>query len=201
MPTLVNPRHELFAQELASGKSEIASYTLAGYSGSRSSATRLAKDASICERVSEILQARADRELEAREHAIVTTGITKARVITELAKIGFANMQDYMKVGPSGDPVLDFSAITRDQAAALVEVTVEDFRDGRGDDARDVRRVKFKLADKKGALVDIGRELGMFINRSETKIVDAFDKMDEDELIRFLAEGGVVDPNIVGTRH
>jgi hypothetical protein len=47
---------------------------------------------------------------------------------------------------PDGYPVLDYSELTRDQAAALVEVTVEDFKDGRGDDARDVRRVKFKLA-------------------------------------------------------
>ena len=49
----------------------------------------------------------------------------------------------------------------------MVEVVVEDFVDGRGEDARDVRRVKFKLADKKGALVDIGRHLGMFIDRRE----------------------------------
>jgi hypothetical protein len=34
--------------------------------------------------------------------------------------------------------------LTRDQAAALVEVTVEDFKDGRGENSRDVRRVKFK---------------------------------------------------------
>jgi phage terminase small subunit len=38
-----------------------------------------------------------------------------------------------MKVGRDGDPILDFSALTRDHAAALVEVTVEDFRDGRGE--------------------------------------------------------------------
>jgi phage terminase small subunit len=72
-----------------------------------------------------------------------------------------------LKVGPTGDPVLDFSALTRDQAAALVEVVVEDFVNGRGEDARDVRRVKFKLADKKGALADMGRHLGMFIDRRE----------------------------------
>jgi phage terminase small subunit len=76
-------------------------------------------------------------------------------------------MQDYMKAGPDGDPYLDFSGLTREQAAALVEVTVEDFKDGRGEDARDVRRVKFKLADKKAALVDIGKHLGMFKERVE----------------------------------
>ena len=82
----------------------------------------------------------------------------------DLVRIGFANMLDYMKVGPDGDPVLDFSKVTRDQGAALVEATVEDFKDGRGGGARDARRVKFKLADKRQAFVDIGKELGMFID-------------------------------------
>jgi hypothetical protein len=38
------------------------------------------------------------------------------------------------------------------RTAALIEVTVEDFLVGRREDAREVRRVKFKLADKIHAL-------------------------------------------------
>lgn len=95
------------------------------------------------------------------------TKVTADKVVAELAKIGFANMADYMRAGANGDPYLDFSELTRDQAAALVEVTVEDFKDGRGEDARDVRRVKFKLADKRAALVDLGKHLGMFVERHE----------------------------------
>jgi hypothetical protein len=41
-------------------------------------------------------------------------------------------------------------------------VTVEDFLDGRGDDAREVRRVKFKLHDKRAALNDLGRHHKLF---------------------------------------
>jgi phage terminase small subunit len=89
-------------------------------------------------------------------------GLTSDMVIDELRKIGFANMADYMKAGPGGDPYLDFSALTRDQTAALHEVTVEDYVDGRGDDARAVKRTKFKLYDKRAALVDLGRHLGLF---------------------------------------
>src|SRR5882762_11035679 len=76
-------------------------------------------------------------------------------------------MADYMRVGPDGDPVLDFSKLTRDQAAALTEVTVEDFLDGRGEDARQVRRVKFKLASKLLALELLGKHLGLFKDRVE----------------------------------
>jgi phage terminase small subunit len=95
------------------------------------------------------------------------TEITQDRVLVELAKLGFANMADYMRGMTGSDPYLDFSALTRDQAAALQEVTVEDYVDGRGEDVRDVKRVRFKLADKRAALVDIGRHLGMFKERVE----------------------------------
>jgi phage terminase small subunit len=95
------------------------------------------------------------------------TEITADRVLRELELLGFCNMQDYMRATEQGDPYLDFSGLTRDQAAALAEVTVEDFRDGRGEESRDVRRVKFKLSDKRAALVDIGKHLGMFKERIE----------------------------------
>jgi hypothetical protein len=80
----------------------------------------------------------------------------------ELRKIAFANMADYMKSTPEGDPYLDFSTLTPAQTAALAEVTVEDYVEGRGKGARAVKRVKFKLHDKLGALDKLGRHLGLF---------------------------------------
>lgn len=102
-----------------------------------------------------------------REKTAAKLEITKERIVEELAKIGFSNMLDYMRAGTDGDPYLDFSNLTREQAAALAEVTVEDFKDGRGEDARDVRRIKFKLHDKKGALVDMAKMLGFMIEKHE----------------------------------
>jgi phage terminase small subunit len=153
---LKNPKHELFAQELAKGKTQLEAYEAAGYKPNDSAAARLCGNVRVTERIAELL-----------EGAAAKTGITIERVLNELALLGFSNMADYMRVGSNGDPMLDFSKITRDQAAALTEVTVEDFVDGRGEDARDVRRVKFKLADKRAALVDIGKTLGMFKDRIE----------------------------------
>ena len=78
-------------------------------------------------------------------------------------------MLDYMKVQGS-DAIVDLSTLTCDQAAAIQEVTIEDYRDGRGADARDVRRVKVKLSDKRAALVDMGKHLASACLKSFTNI-------------------------------
>lgn len=92
-------------------------------------------------------------------------GVTVERIITELATLGFSNMADYMRVGPEGDPTLDFSALSRDQASALHEVTVETSKVPGDKEGREVQKVKFRLYDKRAALVDLGKHLGMFSDK------------------------------------
>lgn len=149
-------KHQRFVAEYLVDKNATQAAIRAGYSKrtARQQGARLLTNAVIAAAVAE----KAEKQVEKLE-------ITAERVLRELALLGFANMEDYMRVGTDGDPYLDFSALSRDQAAALTEITVEDFKDGRGDDARDVRRVKFKLADKRAALVDLGRHLALFTDR------------------------------------
>lgn len=181
MPVLRNPKHERFAQELAKGRHASHAYVLVGYKPSDGNAGKLVKKVQ-------------GRVLEITSKAAEKTDITVQRVLNELAKIGFANMQDFMRVGSDGDPYFDFSALTRDQAAAIQEITIEDFKDGRGEDARDVRRVKFKLYDKRAALVDIGKHLGMFIERHEIGGVGEFQRYTDQEL----AERALNDARALG---
>jgi phage terminase small subunit len=94
--------------------------------------------------------------------------ITVADVITELGKIGFSNMLDYVQIEGT-DPVVDLSALTHEQAAAIGEVTVETYMEGKGPDAEKVKRTKFKLLDKRAALVDIGKHLGAFKEDEKNK--------------------------------
>ncbi len=111
-------------------------------------------------------------------------------VIAELNLIAFSNMLDYMTIQDDGTVAIDFSAVDRDQAAAILELVVDEYTDGKGDDARPVKRVKFKLADKKGALVDLGRHHGLFPNRHEVTGKDGepirvrpdLSKLSEEEL-------------------
>ena len=90
------------------------------------------------------------------------TGITIAQVVEELAKVGFANMADYVRVQPDGTAYVDLSKATREQMSAVQEIATEEDLSGRGEDTRRVLKVKFKLGSKIGALRDIGEHLGMF---------------------------------------
>jgi phage terminase small subunit len=87
--------------------------------------------------------------------------VTQERIARELALLGFSNMLDYMSIGGRGEPFIDMSELTREQAAALTEATIEDYLEGRGDDAREVRRVRIKLADKRQSLTDLAKLLGL----------------------------------------
>lgn len=152
----LNPRQERFVQEYLVDLNATQAALRAGYSpnGTRQTAYNLLSNPDVEEAIAKA------REKLANKH-----GVTIDRIVSELALLGFSNMQDYMKATPGGDPYLDFSSLSREQAAALTEVTVEDYTEGRGEDARDVKRVKFKLADKRAALVDLGKHLGMFQER------------------------------------
>jgi len=61
MPALGNPKHERFAQELAKGKSASEAYVLAGYTESRSAASRLSTNVNVIARLSEIVDRAAIR--------------------------------------------------------------------------------------------------------------------------------------------
>mgnify|MGYP003385884168 CR=1 FL=1 len=154
MAVLENAKHELFAQELAKGKTATEAYVLAGYKDNDGNASKLA--AKVQDRVKEITGKAADK-----------AGVTIERILAELAKIGFANMLDYVTINGSGEPVIDLSELSREQAAAIQEVIVDTHNEREGEESVSVRRVRFKLLDKRAALVDMGKHLGMFKERVE----------------------------------
>ena len=104
-----------------------------------------------------------------------------SEVLQELEKIGFSNMMDYMRLDEGGRAYIDFSALTREQAAAIQEITVDEYADGKGEAAREVRKTKFKLADKRGALELLGKHHKLFTEQVEFTA--------DDELLKVLAAG------------
>ena len=98
------------------------------------------------------------------------TAITQDMVLRELAKIGFSDIRKVVRWGETmvrmvdgeeecaedmvpyhGLALIDSTEIDDDTAGAIAEVS------------QGKEGLKVKLHDKKGALVDIGRHLGMFV--------------------------------------
>lgn len=159
MPALSNRRHETFAVALFEGKTQRAAYELAGYKVRDCNASRLKSDERVIKRIREL-----------HEEAANLACIDQSKVIAEYSKVAFANMEDYLRFGENGEAYLDFSAMDRDKAAAISEIIIDEYKDGKGDDERDVKKTKFKLHSKLGALDSIAKHLGMFIDKSQIDV-------------------------------
>lgn len=92
--------------------------------------------------------------------------VTPNRVLEEISKMAFSNMLDYMEVGDDGYAYTDFSKLTRDQAAAIQELNVETYVEP-GENGKTVKKIRFKLADKKGNLELLGKHLAMWTEKRE----------------------------------
>lgn len=152
-------KHQRFVDEYLVDLNGAQAAVRAGYSKLRAPQT-----ASELLRRDDVQAAISERQAKLSEAA----GVNAKGIIDELAKLGFANMLDYIEIGPDGFPVTDFSALTREQAAAIQEIIVETREIGSEDGPAALnRKVRFKLHDKRGPLVDLGKHLGLFKQQVE----------------------------------
>ena len=170
MPELKNHRRELFCQFIHAGKSHRESYELAGFKASRKNAWSLRQAQDIKRRLDELNRIALERERAAIARAAEAYAVTTDRIVGHLARIAFANIEDYLTIDSNGEPSIDIAKATRDQKFAITEVLLDQYMDGRGDDARKVKRIRIKLADKRAALVDLGKHLGLFIDPATLNI-------------------------------
>jgi phage terminase small subunit len=142
------------------------------------------------------VKAAIEAAMAARERKLE---ITAEQVLREIALLGFANVMDYFTPQADGTACVDLSRLTRGQAAAITEVTVEEFVSGRGAAGREVKRVKVKLADKSRNLELVGKHLGMFARKPGEENangekgnggdVELSDEERAQEILRLLAAG------------
>lgn len=92
---------------------------------------------------------------EGRKRVIEKFDLNQDRVIQELCKIAFANLGEQVTVNEHGDIVVE--------NGAPVELSIES--DGKGKVLKKVKTVR--SADKLAALVQIGKQLGMFKDQVE----------------------------------
>lgn len=83
--------------------------------------------------------------------------VSKEGLLDELSYLARSNMADFIVIQEDGTFYTDFSGLTREQLAAVQEVTVETYTEGRGEDAVPVKSVKFKLAPKTAAIELLGK--------------------------------------------
>lgn len=125
--------------------------------------------------------------------------ITQDRVLNELAKIAFADIKDYLEYktektvvskDADGTPIIDYRQIidlldSKDVDTSVVqEVSIS--KDG---------TFKFKMYDKQKALADVGRHLGMFVEKVEhsgnMSINNPFDELSVEELRKLAGQHGL----------
>ncbi len=149
MPILKNPRHERFAQELATGRSAFDAYANAGYRRCRGHASRLAANGSIRARVNEILGKGAEmaevtvesllREAAGIQRAAMDTRHYSAATGALIAKAKLAGLwavkserTNYDRVTNTTGPETNWSrsSMTKERAAS------ELLKNGRGGEPR-----------------------------------------------------------------
>jgi phage terminase small subunit len=88
--------------------------------------------------------------------------ITADRIYEELAYLAFGRITDFFRTTSEGDPVVDLSEMDEKKGAAISEITVDDYVDGRGEGKRDVKRIKLRMHDKHAALVTLAKAKGIY---------------------------------------
>lgn len=83
--------------------------------------------------------------------------VSKDRILEELSLLAYSNQADFIVIQEDGTAYTDLSGLTREQLAAIQEITVDTYMDGRGEDAERVKSVKIKLAPKTAALELLGK--------------------------------------------
>ena len=158
MSILSNPKHELFAQERAKGAGPSEAYEKAGFKRHPGNAHRMSANERISARVEEILTQSAER-----------CGVTVDRITEELAKIGFADIRKVMRWGESvAIPTNEGEITVYHDVALLSSAEIDDATAGAISEVRKTKDgLSIKMHDKRAALVDLGKNLGMFKERVE----------------------------------
>lgn len=149
----LTPKQECFCQEYLIDLNATQAAIRAGYSEhtSNEQGSQLLAKLSIQVQIQRLMAKRSER-----------TQIKADDVLMEIAKLAYSNMLDYVDIdGPL--PTVNMGKITREQGAAIQEVTVETRKEQNG--RSEIEKVKFKLADKGANLERLGRHLKLFTDK------------------------------------
>jgi phage terminase small subunit len=112
-----------------------------------------------------------------RQEYLRSAEMDPSMLLMELQKIAMARLPEIIQVSENGEQAwYDLSLIDERIAAALGEVTIETYMEGRGEFAREVKRVKIKLHNKLDAIEKLVKHFGLYKEDNEQSgkaLVDA----------------------------
>jgi phage terminase small subunit len=170
---VLTPKQQRFVDGVVAGKTQTQAAMDAGYSW-KTAKTTAAENMSKPYLAAEILRRRTPTEEIAKK-----TEQLRERILSELERMAFANVQDFTRVEKDGNLVADFSNATREQLTAVTKVksSKRDVRNGRGEIVATEHNAEFSLADKYRGLELLGKTLGMFTEQKVTVTVDVADRL------------------------
>lgn len=155
---LENTKHERFSQEyhkaLNSAEAYRVAYPKSTQKGSEASGPRLLGKVRVAGRIAYLQSVLSD-----------SCGVTARRLIEELEKIGFSNIDDYLRIDDEGNVLgRSFDTIDRSKLAAVesIKQTTNITTNKEGDREYETRNFTFKLHSKLTAIQDMGKMIGAY---------------------------------------
>ena len=115
-------------------------------------------------------------------------------LVERLSLVAFSGMERFVHIDADGQPIIDLSRCTPMDLSLLSEITTETFIEGKGDDAKTVRKTKIKLNDNLRAMEMLGKHLGLFKEGSGAPPANPL----ADALREIMARGSALPVRIMG---
>jgi phage terminase small subunit len=149
-------KQKAFCREYPKDLNGAAAAKRAGYS--KKTARQIATENLSKPYIQEELAKHAEKAVEAAEIEVFD-------VLNELKTMGFSNVGDYLTFGPKGIKLFSSKKLTKDQLAAISEVSESISKKGK-------RYVRFKLHSKAQALEMLAKYLELFKGKEGAEAVN-----------------------------
>jgi phage terminase small subunit len=148
----LTPKQARYVEEILIDENQTQAAIRAGYS--ERNAVKIGSQLMDKPHVAKAIQAARDKRSKRTE-------ITSDRVLQELGVVAFANLADYVII-EDGVPRVDLERITREQFAAVSEITQDFYQEPDGKKGFiQGRRTKLKFHSKMDALTQLAKHLGI----------------------------------------